>query len=375
MEAIMTTNLNLEQTKKVKSTNKQNKRDTARQESLLNRTTMNLPEGYTLRPATMADIEEAVATFNAASVAKIGKPGFEVEDIKAEWLLPDFDLDKSTRVVARPDGRIAGYIEVWDSDAVPTRIWVWGRVHPEEEGQGIGSLLMEWAEARARQAIPRVPDDIRVAMQVGTFNGYRPAEQLFQDCNMALTRHFWTMVIDVDGQPLQPPLWPESVTVRGMIAGQEERQTIQAVRDSFKDHWGYLEQPFEQEFERWQHFINHDKEFDPSLWFLAMDGEEIAGVALCRLRSHEDPEMGWVNTLGVKRPWRRQGLGLALLQHAFNELQARGQKRVGLGVDAGSLTGATRLYEKAGMHVLRQFDLYEKELRPGRDISTQTVDD
>jgi mycothiol synthase len=44
-------------------------------------------------------------------------------------------------------------------------------------------------------------------------------------------------------------------------------------------------------------------------------------------------------------------------------------------VDASSLTGATRLYEKAGMRVLRQFDNYEKELRPGRDVSTQAVEE
>jgi mycothiol synthase len=64
---------------------------------------------------------------------------------------------------------------------------------------------------------------------------------------------------------------------------------------------------------------------------------------------------------------------VALLQHSFRELYARGQKKVGLGVDAASLTGATRLYERAGMHVARQYDTYEKELRPGRDLSTQTA--
>jgi len=50
---------------------------------------------------------------------------------------------------------------------------------------------------------------------------------------------------------------------------------------------------------------------------------------------------------------------------------------VGLGVDAQSLTGATRLYEKAGMHSdpARQLVLYEKELRPGIEIRTQSLED
>ncbi len=50
---------------------------------------------------------------------------------------------------------------------------------------------------------------------------------------------------------------------------------------------------------------------------------------------------------------------------------------MGLGVDAQSLTGATRLYEKAGMRSdpSRQLVLYEKELRPGLEIRTQSLDD
>ena len=70
--------------------------------------------------------------------------------------------------------------------------------------------------------------------------------------------------------------------------------------------------------------------------------------------------MGWVDTLAVRRPWRRRGLGLALLLHSFRELRARGRERVGLGVDGENTTGAVRLYERAGMHVARRSDTYER---------------
>jgi ribosomal protein S18 acetylase RimI-like enzyme len=88
----------------------------------------------------------------------------------------------------------------------------------------------------------------------------------------------------------------------------------------------------------------------------------------------EDPDMGWVNQLCVRKSWRRQGLGMALLLTGFNEFYRRGKRRVGLGVDATSLTHATRLYEKAGMHVTQQHDTYEKELRPGKDIVLKSLD-
>jgi len=113
--------------------------------------------------------------------------------------------------------------------------------------------------------------------------------------------------------------------------------------------------------------------FDPTLWFLAMDGDEIAGISLCRPYAYDDPDMGFVNVLAVRRPWRKRGLGLALLRHSFNEFYRRGKRKVGLGVDAENLTGALRLYEKAGMHVHRQYNLYEKELRPGKEISVQSL--
>ena len=76
-----------------------------------------------------------------------------------------------------------------------------------------------------------------------------------------------------------------------------------------------------------------------------------------------------MSSLGVKRAWRRRGLALALLHQSFGEYYKRGKTKVDLGVDAESLTGATDLYKKAGMFVLRQFDLFEKELRPGIEVS------
>jgi ribosomal protein S18 acetylase RimI-like enzyme len=77
----------------------------------------------------------------------------------------------------------------------------------------------------------------------------------------------------------------------------------------------------------------------------------------------------------VRRPWRKRGLGLALLNHSFGEFYRRGYRRVGLGVDAQNLTGALRLYEKAGMRAdpARRFSVYEKELRLGVDLAVETL--
>ncbi len=114
---------------------------------------------------------------------------------------------------------------------------------------------------------------------------------------------------------------------------------------------------------------NTAQNFDPTLWFLAFDGDEIAGASLCTYQM----DYGWVDTLAVRRPWRRKGLGLALLHHSFGEFYRRGTYNVGLTVDSQNLTGATRLYERAGMHVARIYVSYEKELRAGIEMSTQAI--
>lgn len=106
-------------------------------------------------------------------------------------------------------------------------------------------------------------------------------------------------------------------------------------------------------------------DFDASLVFLAWDGGAVAGMIRCRLRGKGEAESGWVDHLSVRRLWRGRGLGTALLLHAFATFYRRGASAVTLGVDAESLTGATRLYERAGMQGERPFDVYQKTLREG----------
>lgn len=60
--------------------------------------------------------------------------------------------------------------------------------------------------------------------------------------------------------------------------------------------------------------------------------------------------------------FRRQGVARALLERSFAELSARGHHQVRLGVDTENASGATHLYESAGMTVRRRYDVYEKQL-------------
>jgi GNAT superfamily N-acetyltransferase len=306
--------------------------------------------------------------FNAAERELVGAGVLTAERYRKEWMYPGFDLDQDTRIVLAPGGSPVGLAEVWTLSDPPVHPWMWARVHPEWREHGIGTALLAWSLSRALEAIGRVPAQARFAPRVAAPIEHEPSIALFRRFGFEVQRHSWTMSIELDGPP-SAPVWPPGIRLRPYRHPQDLEAVYRATLDAFRDHWGFVEVPFDQGFRMWKHGFVEARPFHPDLWYVAVAGEEIVGTALCRARSDEDPEMGWVDSLGVRRGWRKRGLGLALLRQCFNGLSATGAQRAGLGVDAASLTGATRLYTRAGMHVLRESSSFELTLRPGVELA------
>jgi len=332
-----------------------------------------LPEGFTDRAFTLNDLGESIKLLNIWSQNLIGED--EITDIVAirnEMELPGFTPEEDARVVFDPNEKMVGYVEVWTDSKPPVHPWIFGRIHPDYEDMGIGTWLMQWAEERALKALSRVPRDLRFGPRTGANMESTGSKKLFEDLGYKHIRSFYRMVINMDGL-VPEPVWPDEITLRTYNPETDAEAVYRADIESFRDHFGFVEEPYEEGLRDFIHVMTKYDGFDPTMWFLAMDGDEIAGISLCRPYAYDDPDMGFVNVLAVRRPWRKRGLGLALLRHSFNEFYHRGKRKVGLGVDAQNLTGALHLYEKAGMHVHRQFDSYEKELRAGREISVQSL--
>jgi mycothiol synthase len=301
----------------------------------------------------------------------MGVDEFTIEDYRNSWGDPARDIAADTRIAQAADGRIVGCVELWNNTPY-VGCWIWACVHPAFRGQGIGTALMDWAEQRAHVAFDRAPAGARIVLEASTSSGHQPSIDLLSDRGYSAVHRRLSMACELAGD-LPAPVWPAGIAVRTMRAG-DELALYRAKNEAFRDHWGHVEAPEQAGFAAWQHRRINDSSYDPSLWFLALDGDEIAGFSLCQLRTSADPAMGWVNSLGVRRPWRRRGLARALLYHSFGELRRRGQLRIGLDVDANSLTGARQLYEQAGMRVTRQTIFFEKELRPGADLATYAIE-
>ena len=304
--------------------------------------TDSLSFGYIIRPPVMAD---------AQGVADYGSSDASVEEVQNYWEAPRFDLAQDARIIVAPDGLIVGYEEIYPRG--DERLEYDGYVHPRETGRGFGTLLLRWAEARAWERLGEMQPGGPVILRGNTAAVDQCASAMFSAAGFALVRQFWRMEIDMTSPPARP-VWPAGITVRAMRPDHDERLAHATVEEAFADHWGHVPRSFED----WEQAVLQSEGFDPALTFMAFDGNEVAGVVVNRHR-----DIAWVWQLAVRRAWRQRGLGLALLLHSFNEFYQRGDRAVGLGVDAQSLTGATRLYEKAGMHVTKRYDTYEKVLR------------
>lgn len=330
-----------------------------------------LPEGFKSRSATLDDVDIAAELFKINALATAGVEDINAEETRNAWQSPDFNPATDIQLVFTFDGKLAAYVEVWVNSNLPVHPFIWACVHPNFNEKGLGTYITEWGEERCRQVIDILPADLRLAPHVVSVSTNQAAQQLFKERNWTYVRSYYTMRIDMDSIP-PVPTWPERIELRPYTS-ENLRAVYSAHREAFRDHFGHVEEPFESELEHFKHNLEGHPQHDPSLWFIAWAGNEIAGYCLCRSESMSDHQAGYVNILGVRRAWRKHGLGLTLLQHAFGEFHRRGQMHVELGVDANSLTGALRLYEKAGMHIHNQSNMFEKELRPGREVAVESL--
>lgn len=306
-----------------------------------------------IRAPTIEDAPAVTDLMNLCSVADGDTPDLSLADVVSKWQAPGFNLATDAWLATTSDGQVVGCEEATRED--DTHFQADGYVHPDYRGQGIGTTLLRLAEAWTRERVPAALGSL-VMLRAGVSGKDAAAHQLFADEGFTIVRRFWRMEIEMD-EPPPPPEWAAGITVHTFVPEQDDQALYEAVQEAFADGWEHVPPPFEE----WAHRRIWREDFDPTLCFVAVDGEEIAGDAMCTDRMGA----GWVGNLGVRRPWRRRGLGMALLRHAFGEFYRRGMRTVGLGVDAQNPTGATRLYEQAGMRVTQRYVAYEKALLPG----------
>jgi mycothiol synthase len=289
-----------------------------------------------LRDASESDAPAIRALLEEHALVSFGEPELSEEEVRSWFRIPKLWIQ-----VAERDGSLVGYVDARREDG--------GRfdVDARTLDPQVAPSLVQAAERHAgEQSLLR-----------GYVQGEDPTlRQAFEAAGWRPIRHSFQMRIDLDGQ-VSEPVWPDGLEPRNVEPGEEER-VYEAHMDSFADHWDFRRESYEE----WSRYSLDRVRFDPSLWWLVEDGDELAAITLNAWHFSGDPQYGWIHVLGVRPRWRKRGLATALLHHSFRDFEQRGATRVGLGVDGENTTGAVRLYEKAGMRQVRRNDTYEKTL-------------
>lgn len=325
------------------------------------------PEGLHTRTLSLADAALVETFLNLCNQHDLGEDWYEAGELQHEWQLPNFSIAESTYALFAGDQLVA-YADLWDMQ--PSHVRAFGNlaVHPEWRGRGIEDRLMTWLIETSKRNLARAPRQARVTLVMSADSRLADLCAIYERHGMRHIRSYYQMRLEMEAPPPQPTL-PEGITVRTFVKGQDDRAVFEALDEAFQDHYGHIS----GQFEMFEHYMLKSPLSDFSMWYLAVAGDQIAGVCLCSKYIPEDRELGWIEDLAVRRPYRKQGLGLALLQTAFGEFYRRGYRKVGLGVDAQNLTGALRLYERAGMRPERTWLRYELVLREGEELATQTL--
>lgn len=299
------------------------------------------PREFTVRPPRAEDAQAVHAVFTAWAEGFEEDFGFTVDDLREQW--SHLDLERNAWVWER-EGRLAAYGSLhargrqFQADAF---------VHPDFVGLGLETAAVERTEARARAAGA-------ARLGRGALASDPASLALFSAHGYRDVRHYYRMTIDMDGPP-PAQTWPEGLEPRP-FEPEHARAFHAADEEAFEDERGHEPVSFEEFERRWL----RGPHFDPSLWTAVWEGDEIAATLIAQWKRFG---AGWIAGLSVRRPWRRRGAGLALLLRSFGQFHERGERLVALSVDSESPTGATRLYERAGMRVAREEIFFEKDLR------------
>jgi mycothiol synthase len=304
-----------------------------------------------LRAPTLADVPAVAAVMNELGTVLHGDTEVSEDEVRLWFDAPDFELERDAVVVEDDSGGIVGYGDLSDPSNDGRLIWLDVYLRPGTPSEVADELLDELERRALERLAPGgrlksyVPERDTATAELLAARGYR------------VVRHSFRMQADLAEEPAAPE-WPEGITVRIFEPGVDDERVHEVQEETFADQLDHSPITYEE----WRHWMLREP-FDADLWFLAEDGDELAGILLARRERGGDETLGWISVLGVRRAWRRRGVGRALLLHSFRELRARGKSRAGLGVDGANPTGAVGLYESAGMRVSRRYEHWEKEPR------------
>jgi GNAT superfamily N-acetyltransferase len=306
-----------------------------------------------IRPATLSDLQAVLHVRQAQEVSDSGTPMTTAGYLTAEWEALGPRLAEQTWVVVTTDGSLLACAELVHEDGVfVPRLWVL----PDHRESGLEMALLDRVEQWAC-ATRHEEGAASVTFFAQATSAHPAAQQALLRSGFVVTSTYEKMDLVLREPPATPKVIAD-IEIRPFAVGHDAEMVYRADEEAFQDQRGHMPRTFE----RWSQRLNLGGEtHDPSLWLIAWDADAVAGVALGEVVRG----VGWIHHLSVRRPWRRRGLGAALMLSALGAFYRRGVGAVRLNVDAQSLTNAHQLYRRLGFSVIGTYCNYEKTVPRG----------
>jgi len=293
-------------------------------------------QGNHARPLRPADAEAVAGLMAAYEGSVLGEVLIELADIQADWQRASTDLEHlSVGVFEAAEGvdrRLVAYAELGQDQRVEAC------VHPDRWRRGLGTALVRWSRAVARErGLARVGQTVPDA-DLG-------AQKLFEVEGYQRRHTSWVLALPAERQIPHRRL-PDGYAIVDFVPGRDEQAAYRVVEDAFNEWPDRVPCSYAD----WAAAVLGRPGFEPWQLRLAVDPDaHVVGVCVLQLGD----ESGWVQQVAVSRAHRRRGLAQALLSDAFTSARAHGRPRAELSTD--SRTGARGLYEHVGMVVTSSF--------------------
>lgn len=306
-----------------------------------------------------SEFPEMLRVYSASKLADGIQEADSLDDLVRNYSnLKNSDVNKDL-VMVEVNGQLIGYKRVYWVDEVkdgPRLYSHFGFLVPEWRHKGIGRALILHSEARLREIAAEHPTDREQLFDTWTMDASGMSDLLKKEGYVSI-RQFYEMVRpDLENLPDVP--MPEGIEVRP-VQPEHFRTIWEAEVEAFQDHWG-MEEVEEADFVRW----NGGRYFQPHLWQVAWDGDQVVGMVRNYIMEEENEtfnrKRGYTENISVRRAWRKRGVARALIARSFQLLKDMGMTEAALGVDSENPNGARQLYESMGFRTTKTGSAYRK---------------
>jgi len=285
-----------------------------------------------------------------------------LEDLQREFDDPWSNPEIDALLALTRDGQAAGVVRTFQNPQPEdeVRCYLMVEAHPSWRADGLEDALLDWAEERGRQRLLQAPGAAPRVLRSSFPDTLTKRQSQLEQRGFGIVRHFYRMQRDLS-EPIPAVELPADLALR-TYTPELIGSVLAAFNEAFRDHWSFDPVTAED----WQQFFIERTSFRPDLTYVVMDGAEVAGFSFNCISAEENARRqvseGWVEVLGVRRPWRKRGVATALLCASMHAFKAEGLQHAMLGVDTQNLSGALRVYEGVGFKPVKRYIQFEKRV-------------